>query len=158
MRSLKKAISIMIGDDLARDPQRQRGNRQRRIHPQRTRDQRSIGNVQSLVAEDAAVLVGDSFRRVLCHAATAQRVRHAKDRVAALIESKLMLLLVAELLGKRVESLLNMAVNRVFMEALAVCSIEAQRRVVILAEPELAKRLVPTDCRKTHNISAGDVF
>jgi hypothetical protein len=46
--------------------------------PQRTRDQRSIGNVQAFVAETAAILVGDSFRRVLCHTATAQRMRHAK--------------------------------------------------------------------------------
>src|SRR5262245_26973306 len=102
----------MICNDLARDPQRQGGNRKRGIHSQRTRNQRSIGDVQSVVAENAAVLVGNSFDCVLCHTASPQRVRHAKNRVAALIESKLMLLLVAELLCKGVESLPNMAVNR----------------------------------------------
>jgi hypothetical protein len=85
-------------------------------------------------------------------------VGNAKNRVAALVESELVLLAVTELLCERVESLLDVAINRIFMESLPIGAAEAQRGIIVLAEPELAKRLIPPNCREAHDSSAGNVF
>jgi hypothetical protein len=84
-------------------------------------------------------------------------VRDTKNRVATLIKGELVLLVIAELLGKRVKGLLDVTVNRVLMEAFAIGPTDTERRIVVLAQAELPECLIPADCRKAHHVATGYV-
>src|SRR5438445_665352 len=77
-RSRYAGDSLDLFYDLFCDTQRERGNRERRVHSQRRGNDRSIGDVKSLIkraspclslVKNASVLIHDSTGSILCHAA-----------------------------------------------------------------------------------------